>query len=60
MRLTLWNTLAIAFVYSLLLIAFDEWVARPWRRRRWERKAQAGDRDAQELLRIAREVHISE
>ncbi len=58
MRLTLISSIAIVVLFSLLLIAFDEWVARSWRRRRWERRAKEGDERAQRLLRIAKEVQI--
>lgn len=60
MRWSLFVSVLIVLAYSVLLIAFDEWVAKPWRQRRWQRRAKRGDPQAAELLRIAREVHIRE
>lgn len=53
-------SVVIVVTYSLLLIAFDEWVAKPLRYRRWQRRAREGDQQAAELLRVAREVQIRE
>ena len=58
MTLGLWNSAAIVLGFSFLVVALDEWVAKPWRSRRWERRAASGDKEAQELLRIARSAHV--
>jgi hypothetical protein len=60
MQLGMWNSAIIVFGFSFLVIALDEWVVKPWRHRKWERLAAAGDKEAQELLRIARSAKVSE
>ena len=52
-ELNLWTSAAIMVGFSLLIVVLDEFVARPWRERKWERKAASGDAEAKELLRIA-------
>jgi len=58
MTLNLWNSAAIVLGFSILVVALDEYVAKPWRHRRWEQRAASGDKEAQELLRIARSAHV--
>ena len=58
MELGLYNSIAIVLGFSFLVVALDEWVAKPWRQRRWEARAASGDREAQELLRVARNAHV--
>jgi len=58
MTLNLWNSAAIVLGFSILVVALDEYVAKPWRQRRWEQRAASGDKEAQELLRIARSAHV--
>jgi hypothetical protein len=60
MHLGLWNSIAIVLGFSFLVVALDDYVAKPWRNRRWEARAQSGDKEAQELLRIARSAKVSE
>jgi hypothetical protein len=60
MHLGLWNSIAIVVGFSFLVVALDEYVAKPWRTRRWEARAQSGDKEAQELLRIAKSAKVSE
>jgi hypothetical protein len=57
---TFWNSIVIVTVFSFIFVALDEWVAKPWREKRWERQAAAGDKDKQELLRIARSAKVIE
>ncbi|MCC6846859.1 MAG: hypothetical protein IT294_00050 [Deltaproteobacteria bacterium] len=59
MHLDLWNSVAIVFGFSVLVIALDEYVAKPWRHKRWEERAQSGDKEAQELLKVARSAKVS-
>jgi hypothetical protein len=56
----MWNSVAIVLGFSFLVIGLDEYVVKPWRQRKWERRAAAGDKEAAELLRIARSAHVSE
>jgi len=58
MTLNLENSAAIVLGFSVLVVALDEYVAKPWRQRRWEQRAASGDKEAQELLRIARSAHV--
>jgi hypothetical protein len=58
MELGLWNSIAIVLGFSFFVVALDEWVAKPIRRRRWEAKAASGDKEAQELLRVAKSAHV--
>ena len=60
MELGLWNSIAIVLGFSFLVIGLDEYVVKPWREKRWERRAAAGDKDAQELLRVARSAKVYE
>lgn len=58
MHLNLYSSIAIVLGFSFLVVALDEWVAKPWRHKRWEQRASSGDREAQELLRIARSAKV--
>ena len=58
MELNIWNSSAIVLGFSFLVIALDEYVAKPWRQRRWEQRAASGDREAAELLKIAKSAHV--
>ncbi len=60
MTLTLWNSIAICIGFSFLVVFLDEYVARPWRHRKWERKAASGDKQAEELLKMARSAKVVE
>ena len=52
-ELNLWTSAGIMLGFSLLIILLDEFLAKPWRERKWERRAASGDAEAKELLRIA-------
>jgi hypothetical protein len=58
MELNIWNSAAIVLGFSFLVIALDEYVAKPWRKKNWEKRAASGDKEAQEMLRIARSAHV--
>lgn len=58
MELGLWSSVAIVFGFSILVIALDEYVAKPWRHKKWEQRAQSGDKEAQELLKVARSAKV--
>jgi hypothetical protein len=60
MELGMWSSIAIIVGFSFLVIVLDEYVLKPWRHRKWERLAESGDPEAQELLRIARSAKVSE
>jgi hypothetical protein len=60
MELTMWSSVLIVLAFSFLVIGLDEYVVKPWRERRWEQRAAAGDKDAIELLRLARAAKVSE
>ena len=58
MELGLYSSIAIVLGFSFLVIALDEWVAKPMRHRRWQARADSGDKEAQELLRVARSAKV--
>jgi hypothetical protein len=58
MTLNIWNSAAIVLGFSFLVVALDEYVAKPWRKKRWEARAASGDKEAIEMLRIARSAHV--
>ncbi|MEB2285955.1 MAG: hypothetical protein B6D46_04705 [Polyangiaceae bacterium UTPRO1] len=58
MHLGLWSSIAIVFGFSIVVIALDEYVAKPWRQRRWQARAESGDKEAQELLKVARSAKV--
>jgi hypothetical protein len=60
MELGLWSSIIIVTAFSFLVIGLDEYVVKPWREKKWERLAASGDKEAQELLRIARSAKVSE
>jgi hypothetical protein len=60
MVLGLYNSIAIVLGFSLLVVGLDEYVAKPWRHRRWQARAESGDKEAIELLKIAKSAKVSE
>ena len=58
MELGMWNSVAIVLGFSFLVVFLDEYVVKPWRHRRWERRAASGDRQSQELLRTAKSAKV--
>lgn len=60
MELGMWSSIIIVTVFSFVVIFLDSYVVKPWREKKWERRAAAGDKEAQELLRIARSAKVSE
>ncbi len=60
MTLGMWNSIAIVLGFSLFIVFVDEYVAKPWRHKRWEKKAASGDKEAQELLRMARSAKVDD
>jgi hypothetical protein len=60
MELGMWSSIIIVTGFSFLVIGLDEYVVKPWRERKWERLAASGDKEAQELLRLAKSAKVSE
>ena len=60
MTLGFWNSIAIVVGFSFLVVFLDEYVVKPWRHKKWERLAASGDRQAEELLRMARSAKVSD
>ena len=58
MSLNLWNSVAIVLGFSFFVVFLDEYVVKPWREKKWERKAASGDKRAQELLKMARSAKV--
>jgi hypothetical protein len=59
-ELNLWTSAGIMIGFSLLIVVLDEFVARPWRDKKWKKRAASGDPEAQELLRIAASAKVYE
>jgi hypothetical protein len=60
MHLNMWNSIAIVLGFSFLVVFLDEYIVKPWRHRKWERRAASGDKEAERLLRMARSAKVSE
>jgi hypothetical protein len=60
MELNLYSSIGIVLGFSLLVVFLDEVVVRRWREKRWEREAASGDKQAQELLKMARSAKVSD
>jgi hypothetical protein len=60
MELGLWSSIIIVTGFSFLVIGLDEYVVKPWRERKWQRLAASGDKEAQEMLRLAKSAKVSE
>lgn len=60
MQLGFYSSIVIVLVFSVFVILLDEYVVKPWRERKWERLAASGDKEAQELLRVARSAKVSD
>ena len=57
-ELDFWNSVIIVVGFSVLLVLADEYIAKPWREKRWEQQAASGDKEKQELLRLARSAKV--
>jgi len=60
MELGLWSSVIIVLSFSFLVVALDEWIVKPLRHRRWEKLAASGDKEYEELLKIAHRGQVSE
>jgi hypothetical protein len=60
MTLGMWSSIGIVLGFSLLVIFLDEYIVKPWRHKKWERQAASGDKEAQELLRMARSAKVDD
>ncbi len=60
MHLNMWNSIAIVLGFSFLVVFLDEYIVKPWRHRKWERRAASGDKEAERLLRMARSAKVSD
>ena len=60
MELGMWSSIIIVTGFSFVVIFLDEYVVKPWRQNRWERLAASGDKEAQEMLRLAKSAKVSE
>jgi hypothetical protein len=60
MELGMWSSIIIVTAFSFIVIGLDEYVVKPWRERKWERLAASGNKEAQELLRLAKSAKVSE
>jgi hypothetical protein len=60
MELGMWSSIIIVTAFSFFVIFLDEYVVKPWREKKWERLAASGDKEAQELIRLAKSAKVSE
>jgi len=60
MHLNMYNSIAIVLGFSFVVVFLDEYIVKPWRHRKWERKAASGDKDAERLLNMARSAKVSD
>lgn len=60
MELNMYNSIAIVLGFSFLVVFLDEYIVKPWRHKKWERKAASGDKEAERLLRMARSATVSD
>jgi hypothetical protein len=58
MELGLWSSVAIVLGFSFLVVFVDEWIVKPMRHKRWEKKAASGDKEFLHLLDIARNAKV--
>ena len=58
MHLNMYNSIAIVLGFSFLVIGLDEYIVKPWRQRKWERLAASGNKEAQELLALAKSAKV--
>lgn len=58
MELGLWSSMIIVIGFSFLVVFLDEYVLKPWRNKKWERQAASGDKESQELIRLARSAKV--
>ena len=59
-ELDIWSSTAIVLIFSFALVFADEYIAKPWREKKWEKAAASGDKEKQELLRLARSAKVIE
>ena len=55
-HLNIWNTMIYLVVFTILFILMDEYIAKPYRHRQMEKRAEH-DPHVREALRISAEVH---
>ena len=60
MELGMWSSVIIVTGFSFFVVFLDEWIVKPWRERRWERRAASGDKEAARLLEAARSAVVHE
>ena len=60
MELGMWSSIIIVTLFSFFVIFLDEYVVKPWRERKWKRLAASGNKEAQELLALAKSAKVSE
>lgn len=56
--LHMWSAALVILAVSFIVIFLDGYVVKPWRTRKWEKRAEDGDLEARELLRVARSAKV--
>jgi hypothetical protein len=54
----MWSSVIIILAFSFLVVFMDEYIMKPMREKRWEKQAASGDKEKQELLRLARSAKV--
>ena len=54
----MWSSIIIVVGFSFVVVFMDEYIMKPMRERRWERAAASGDKEKQELLRLAKSAKV--
>jgi len=57
-QLNMTNSGIIVLVFSLIVVAMDEYIIKQWRQKHWEKLAAAGDKEKIELLAAAKAAHV--
>ena len=55
-HLNIWNTMIYLVVFTIIFILMDEYIAKPYRHRQMEKRAEH-DPEVREALRLSEEVH---
>ena len=58
MELGLWSSVIIVVGFSFFVVFMDEYIVKPMREKRWEKRAASGDKEAIELLKMAKGAKV--
>ena len=58
MELGMWSSIIIVLGFSFVVVFMDEYIMKPMREKRWEKAAASGDKEKQELLKLAKSAKV--